>query len=848
MARDGYPTRLLVPSSVGFAPGPVLLVLDDFCSMRLRRPWCTSATTCGRGVTITKTYGILTLLRRLFRQARPYWPHIGGLLLLSLLLSLLTLLVPLPLKIAVDSAIGSRPLPGFLDALVPADVARSRAGVLVLAAFLIVMVALLLGLADLASSVLRTYTGEKLVLSFRALLFRHAQRLSLLYHDSRGTTDAAYRIQYDAPSLQWIMTDSLPSLATTVITLAGMVYVTFRIDWQLGLVALAVSPFLFLSAWAYGRRLRRRWREIYQLDSSALSVVQEALAAIRVVQAFGREAHEGERFVHRSSESVRTRIRVAFIEGGFALLVGLTTAAGTAAVLFVGVRNVRSGALTLGDLLLVMGYLTQLYGLLNQLSKSNTALQSSLASAERAFSLLDEAPDVVERPDARPLERASGAVAFNDVSFAYRENHPVLRDVSFEVDPGTRVGISGRTGAGKTTLMSLLTRFYDPTAGRILLDGVDLRDCRIADLRNQFAIVLQEPVLFSTSIAENIAYARPDGSEEEIVEAAKAANAHEFIVGLPHGYESRVGERGMSLSGGERQRIALARAFLKDAPLLILDEPTSSVDTRTEAAIMDAMERLMRGRTTFMIAHRLGTLANCDVRLEVEGGRVAAIERRPALTSSADAGEWPHRSKGSPAGREPPDRLTADGGVSEVAVPRGSEHAGAEPEILSAYAVPEETKSRFGRPTTPLQPDLGRTILDEPEKSAELFKDIASRHWGVDLDYRPECLLLVEQLLIDALQGESETPPVIDALMEGLGYYVGEIIRRNAGSPGSWRPARDWSEGPVIEVEGVVLDPLGKARTFLSEGQKDSVAFYADYVFEQLNCGRPEEIQDRSAE
>jgi ATP-binding cassette, subfamily B, bacterial len=321
-------------------------------------------------------------------------------------------------------------------------------------------------------------------------------------------------------------------------------------------------------------------------------------------------------------------VRVTFTEGVFGVLVGLTTAAGTATVLFVGVRLVLSGALTLGDLLLVMGYLAQLYGPLNTLSNSKASLQSSLASAERAFSILDEAPDVVERPGAQPLARAAGAVAFREVSFAYREDHPVLHDVSFEIDPGTRVGISGETGAGKTTLMSLLTRFYDPTTGEILLDGIDLRDYKLADLRNQFAIVLQEPVLFSTTIAENIGYARPGASKEEIIEAAKAANAHEFIVGLPHGYETEVGERGMSLSGGERQRIALARAFLRDAPVLILDEPTSSVDTKTEAVIIEAMERLMRGRTTFMIAHRVSTLASCDARLELADGRVVQFEQR----------------------------------------------------------------------------------------------------------------------------------------------------------------------------------------------------------------------------
>jgi ATP-binding cassette, subfamily B, bacterial len=597
-------------------------------------------------VTPPRGYGDLALFWRLLLTSRPYWPHIGILLVVSLLSSPLALLTPLPLKIAVDSAIGSRPLPRFFDVLLPDAATHSGTTALVLAVGLAMAVALLTGLLELVRSVLSVYTGEKLILGLRTRLFRHAQRLSLTYHDTKGATDSAYRIQNDAQSIQWIMTDTIPSLAAAVVTLAGMVYVTFRIDWQLALVALIVSPFLFVSAWAYGRRLRPRWIEVKQLDSSALSVVQEVLGSLRVVQAFGQETREGERFVRRSGQSVQNRIRVAFTEGGFALLIGLITATGTAAVLFIGVRHVRSGTLTLGDLLLVMGYLASLYAPLNQLSESKATLQGWLASAERAFSLLDEVPDVIERPQARELSRALGAVVFDGVSFAYRENRPVLHNVSFEVDPGTRVGISGRTGAGKTTLMSLMTRFYDPTAGQVLLDGVNLRDYRITDLRNQFAIVLQEPVLFSTSIAENIAYARPDAGEEEIVEAAKAANAHEFIVRLPHAYQSRVGERGMSLSGGERQRIALARAFLKDAPILILDEPTSSVDAGTEAVIMEAMERLMRGRTTFMIAHRLGTLANCDARLEMADGCVVRLEQRlvRAASTSKNVAEVPPRS------------------------------------------------------------------------------------------------------------------------------------------------------------------------------------------------------------
>jgi ATP-binding cassette subfamily B protein len=270
-----------------------------------------------------------------------------------------------------------------------------------------------------------------------------------------------------------------------------------------------------------------------------------------------------------------------------------------------------------------MAYLAQLYEPLTAMSSRVADIQASLASAERAFALLDEAPNIVERPGARALGRVAGAVEFRNVSFAYGDGRPVLQDVSFSVRPGTRVGIAGQTGVGKTTLVSLLIRFYDPTAGQIALDGIDVRDCRLADLREQFGIVLQEPVLFSTSIAENIAYARPGASRREVEDAARAANADEFIAALPDGYETAVGERGMRLSGGERQRISLARAFLKDAPVLLLDEPTSSVDPATEARILDAMERLMRGRTTFLIAHRASTLEHCDPVLIIENGRLA---------------------------------------------------------------------------------------------------------------------------------------------------------------------------------------------------------------------------------
>jgi ATP-binding cassette, subfamily B, bacterial len=569
-------------------------------------------------------YTTLTLYRRLLMQARPYWRHLGGLFFLSLLSPALKLIAPLPLKLVVDSVLGDHPPPDFVAALLPSD--GAGAALLALGAGLLVLIALVGQSVALITSLLSTYTGERLVRGFRAVLFRHAQRLSLSYHDTKGSTDSTYRIQYDAPAIQWILIEGFIPLFMSVLTLVTMTYVIVRIDWHLALAALAVGPALALLSHVFGRRLRGRSKELTKLESSALSVIQEVLAAVRVVKAFGQEDREEERFVAWSAAGVKAKLRIALTAGLLGLLVGLATAAGTAAVLYVGVRDVQQGVLTLGDLLVVMAYLAQLYLPMETLSTKVANLQGSLVCAERAFTLLDQQPDVAEQPGALPLGRSTGAVTLAGVHFAYTPDQPVLRNVTFDIPPGTRVGIEGRTGAGKTTLIGLLMRFYDPAGGQVLLDGVDLRDYRLADLRNQFAVVHQEPVLFSTTIAENIAYARPNATEEEVVAAAKAANAHEFITRLPQGYETRVGERGMQLSGGERQRISLARAFLKDAPVLILDEPTSSVDVKTEALIMEALDRLMDGRTTFMIAHRLSTLEGCDMRLHLDHGRLVARE------------------------------------------------------------------------------------------------------------------------------------------------------------------------------------------------------------------------------
>jgi ATP-binding cassette subfamily B protein len=566
----------------------------------------------------------LWIYRRLLIQARPYWPHIVALSFLSLLASPLSLLGPLPLKLIVDSALGSKPLPGWLAAVVSQSLAESASGRLMIAVLLLVATTALAQLRGLAAGLLDTYTGEKLVLAFRTELFQRVQRLSLAYHDRKGSTDSLYRIEYDAPAIRWITVQGVIPLVNAILTIVLMVYVVARIDWQLALVALLVAPLLFGMTRIFRTRIRDEWSRVKKIESSTMSGMQEAISLLRVVRAFGQEDRENDRFRRRLEQSMYGKLRLTLINGGFDTLIGLTTVASTAVALYIGVRHIQTGQLTLGNLLLVNAYLGQLYSPLSAISRKIADLQAALASAERTFALLDQAPDVPERPDARPLGRAVGAVALRDVRFAYPNGPQILHDISFEIAPGDRVGIMGATGAGKTTLVGLLMRFYDPTAGGVLVDGIDIREYRLAELRSQFAIVLQDPVLFSTSIAENIAYARPWASDDEIVKAARLANAHEFIGSLPQGYQTRVGERGMSLSGGERQRIALARAFLRDAPILILDEPTSSVDVQTESAIIDAMESLMKGRTTFIIAHRQGTLRKCNVHLFLEKGRLVA--------------------------------------------------------------------------------------------------------------------------------------------------------------------------------------------------------------------------------
>ena len=580
------------------------------------------------------------LSRRIFMECRRFWSLIGLIFFVSLLATPLALLTPVPLKIVVDTVIGEEPLPSWLEWLAPTAFQHANETLmLIFAAGLMVAVALLYSLQGLAAWILQTYTGESIALAFRSKLFLHMQRLSITYHDRQGIADSIYRIQHDSAAIQYVITHSAIPFISAIVMLVAMIATTALMAWDLALVALAVAPVLFLLSSISGRVLRERWHLIKELESSAMAVVQEALGALRIVKAFGKEEHESGRFTDRSGQLIRKQVKMATLEGGFDLMVALTIAVGTAAVLVLGVNRVRADSLTLGELLIIMGYLAALYAPLQTISKKVAEMQSWLASAERVFALLDARPGVEERPNARPLGRALGAIAYKNVSFSYEGGPPALSNVSFEAPAGVRVGIYGTTGAGKSTLVSLLFRFFDATEGAIELDGVDLRDYRLADLRNQYGIMLQEPMLFSAPIGENIGYARPNATQEEIVAAAKAANAHDFIMRMPDGYKTMVGERGMTLSGGERQRVSLARAFLRNAPIMVLDEPTSAIDMVTEAGIMEAMERLMRGRTVFIIAHRLQTLKDCDMWLRIEGGKLIGTGTGAPLPVVAGTGQ-----------------------------------------------------------------------------------------------------------------------------------------------------------------------------------------------------------------
>lgn len=559
-------------------------------------------------------------LPRVLPYLRPYKLLMFTSVLLTLLMVLVSLAEPWPLAFLVDSALGEKPAPGFLGRIVP-DGAGGR--ILFAVAFGLAL-ALVSGGVNVLNSYVQTRLEQKMILDFRKDLFEHVQKLSMGYHDNQRKGMLMFALNYQAASVGEIASVFLP-LVQAVLTLFGMFFVAYQLDPRLAVISLGVVPFIYYSAGFYAKRIEPRLREVREMEGTSLSIVHEAMSMLRVIVTFRRERYEHRRFSKQSTEAVDARVRVTVWQTMFGLAVNLITACGTALVIGSGALLVLRNQLTVGELLVVLAYVSAVYQPLEQVSTTFANLQEQLISLEGAMTLYDTSPEVQDPDDGVVLDEVQGRLTFEHVNFNYSGRHDTLQDLTFEAEPGTCVGIVGPTGAGKSTLVSLVPRFFDPKGGRVLLDGHDLRDIKLDCLRESVSVVLQEPLLFSGTIADNIRYGKLDATDEEVEQAARDANVHDFISRLPDGYQTVLGERGAQLSGGERQRISIARAFLKDAPILILDEPTSSVDSRTEGVILGALRRLMVGRTTLMIAHRLSTIRHADTILVINDGRIEEV-------------------------------------------------------------------------------------------------------------------------------------------------------------------------------------------------------------------------------
>jgi ABC-type multidrug transport system fused ATPase/permease subunit len=532
--------------------------------------------------------------------------------------SVAALAEPWPLALLVDDVLGVHAPPGPVVALV----GRNRTHLIVFAVLAGFVVTLVIQVISVVSEYVTTKLDQEVALDFRSDLFAHCQRLSQGFHDDTTTGDSMYRINFEAKAVGE-MSVALPPLAQSVLTLVGMFVIALRIDSTLALLSLVAVPFVSYSTSYYGKHIEPRLIRVRDLESKSLTIVNDTFNMLRVICAFNREDHEHRLFHQQGKDAVDARVNITVRQTVFSLAVALSTAAGIALILGFGAHDVLRHRLTAGELLVVLAYIHSIYQPLSTISSTLAGFQNHLIGIRYAQELLEIRPDVADQRGSKPFPgRARGDVELRGVHYAYREREPALRNVSFRISAGEVVGIVGPTGAGKSTLVSLLPRFLDPSEGVVLLDGHDLRTLTVASVRAQVSLVQQEPLLFPRSIAENIRYGRLDATDEEVIEAAIAANAHAFIAALPHGYATKLGERGAKISGGERQRIAMARAFLKDAPVLILDEPTSSIDSRTEAVILDALELLMEGRTTLIVAHRLSTLRSTDRVIVINGGEV----------------------------------------------------------------------------------------------------------------------------------------------------------------------------------------------------------------------------------
>jgi subfamily B ATP-binding cassette protein MsbA len=536
------------------------------------------------------------------------------------------LLEPWPLKIVLDNVLQSKASAnGWLNRLFFSLTGGDKLAILEFAAIAVMAIAVIGGLCSYAEKLLTTSVGQWVMHDLRQTVYFHIQRLSLAYHDRKRTGDLISRVTADIDAIQSFIASSLLDALVDVLTLLGMVGVMFYIDWRFTLIALSIAPPLAILVFVYTRNIKKASREVRKKEGEIVSVIQEVLTSIRVVKAFAREDYEQRRLEEESLENVEIALRARSLKARLAPLVSVIVAAGTGLVLWFGSRMVLAGGLSPGSLIVFIMYLGKMYKPMQDLSKMTDAYAKASVGYERIREILDTQGEIADLPGARRVSRLRGAVEFEHVTFGYDPAHPALEDVSFKIAPGQVAAFVGPTGAGKTTIISLIPRFYDPSAGVVKIDGVDIRQFQQRSLRRQISFVLQETVLFRGPIWQNIAYGKPDASRAEIHRAAELANAAEFIDRMPDGYDSTIGERGVTLSGGQRQRIAIARAVIRDTPILILDEPSSGLDAESEKLVFEALDRLMKGKTCIVIAHRLSTIRSADVIFVVKDG--AIVER-----------------------------------------------------------------------------------------------------------------------------------------------------------------------------------------------------------------------------